>query len=155
RARFPRDKPCGEFLTPATRPLFEDLDVWSRLQSHGLTDIPIVRLVAPSGKVADYRPSDRMPAGFAVRRIALDQILQNAARDAGVEVREATAVKSLLFEREAVQGVSVAGVDRERQEIRARLVIGADGTHSLVARSLGLVRPLKRLQRVAIVSHWS
>jgi flavin-dependent dehydrogenase len=40
------------------------------------------------------------------------------------------------------------------EEIRARLVIGADGTHSLVARQLGLVRPLPRLQRIALVSHW-
>lgn len=39
-------------------------------------------------------------------------------------------------------------------ELQARLVIGADGSHSGIARQCGLVSPIPRLQRVALVTHW-
>ena len=154
RARFPRDKPCGEFLTPATRPLLEELGVWSELQSQGLLEIPSVRLVAPSGRVAEYATRDDEPAGYSIRRTVLDNELLRAARSAGAEVLEGAAIRGLLPYDGRTRGALIHQ-GSSTEEVRARLIVGADGTHSLVARSLGLVRPIPRLQRVAIVSHWN
>jgi menaquinone-9 beta-reductase len=154
RARFPRDKPCGEFLTPATRPILEELGVWSNLRKEGLTEIPSMRLVAPSGRTAEYRPEANKPAGYAARRLTLDAAVLRAAGEAGVEVWESCSLRGLIRERGTVVGLEVTRGGSGRTAVRSRLVIGADGTHSLVARSLGLVRPIRRLQRVAIVSHW-
>jgi menaquinone-9 beta-reductase len=155
RARFPRDKACGEFLTPPTRTLLTDLGAWEALCAAGVRSVETMVLVAPDGNETRYTPPDASPVGYTLRRVALDRILLDAARQAGVAVYEGVAVRGVM--RDEVGrgcGVVAQAEDGEKQEFRGRMVIGADGTHSLIARQLGLVRPLPRLQRVAVVSHW-
>ena len=74
--------------------------------------------------------------GFCPRRTVLDQILLQGAARSGVEIRQAFTVESLLFDGDTVVGIR--GHDRNGPSVeeRARLVIGADGVHSLVARSV-------------------
>jgi flavin-dependent dehydrogenase len=82
----------------------------------------------------------------APRRTVLDKLLLDAAAEAGAEVREGFAVTGLTEEDGRITGIRARG--RDGQEIRepARLVIGADGYNSLVARAVGAaeynVRPV-------------
>ena len=69
---------------------------------------------------------------LSVRRITLDEILVNAAAEAGADVRTQTAVTDLVFDRGRVAGVTTAS-----GELRAPLVVGADGTRSTVAKLVG------------------
>ena len=78
--------------------------------------------VAPAGDVAD---------AYAPRRTVLDTILLEAAAEAGVEVRTGYPVDELVFEGEAVVGIRSGGAVE-----RARVVVGADGRNSLVARAV-------------------
>jgi flavin-dependent dehydrogenase len=73
---------------------------------------------------------------LCVRRTSLDPILVRAAMDAGGTVRHGVTVDTLLWEDGRVVGVR--GRDRAGGTIeeRARLVVGADGRHSLVARQV-------------------
>ena len=66
---------------------------------------------------------------LSVRRVTLDEILVDAAAEAGAEVRTQTAVTGLVME-----GGRVAGVTTAAGRLRAPLVVGADGTRSAVAR---------------------
>ncbi|HXY72020.1 MAG TPA: NAD(P)/FAD-dependent oxidoreductase [Actinomycetota bacterium] len=77
-------------------------------------------------------------AVYSPRRTVLDGILLDAARSAGAEVRERFIVEELVMEAGRVAGIRGArkGSDATLTE-RARIVIGADGKHSLVARSVG------------------
>ncbi len=155
RAHFPRDKACGEFLTLEARHLLEDLGAWPDVRAAGVRSVAATRLIAPNGAQTRYMPAHGGPAGYALRRIALDGALLANARRAGVAVREGVAMRELIRDaRGQVCGVLARETDGRPMEMRARLVIGADGAHSLVARQLGLVRALPRLQRVALVSHW-
>jgi flavin-dependent dehydrogenase len=73
------------------------------------------------------------PDGGAVwspRRRLLDQVLVDAARAAGAEVREGWAVDELLFSEGRVAGV------RGPETVQAPLVVGADGRHSMVAKAV-------------------
>ena len=75
--------------------------------------------------------------GFCPRRTVLDAILLEAAAASGAEVREAFTVERLLFGGD--DGDTVVGIrGRQRNgatvEERARIVIGADGIRSLVAK---------------------
>ncbi|MUL75097.1 NAD(P)/FAD-dependent oxidoreductase [Mycolicibacterium sp. CBMA 226] len=69
--------------------------------------------------------------GASVRRTVLDPILAGAAEDAGAQVRMATEVTGLVKDGNRVTGVRVRTHGREDQ-LRARLVIGADGRNSTV-----------------------
>ncbi|HWE64926.1 MAG TPA: FAD-dependent monooxygenase, partial [Chloroflexota bacterium] len=73
---------------------------------------------------------------LCVRRTTLDPLLVHAAADAGATVRHGIVVEALLWEDGRVVGVR--GRDRAGKAIeeRARLVVGADGRHSLVARAV-------------------
>jgi flavin-dependent dehydrogenase len=79
------------------------------------------------------------PVAYAPRRTVLDQVLVDAAAEAGAEVRERFTVDELVIEDASVVGVRGHGRDDRRTVTeRARVVVGADGLHSLVARA---VRP--------------
>jgi 2-polyprenyl-6-methoxyphenol hydroxylase-like FAD-dependent oxidoreductase len=78
------------------------------------------------------RAVDGIDVAYAPRRTVLDKLLVDAARDAGVEVREGVNVDEILVGSDGrVQGVRCAG----RTE-RAAIVIGADGRNSLLAKAV-------------------
>jgi 2-polyprenyl-6-methoxyphenol hydroxylase-like FAD-dependent oxidoreductase len=69
---------------------------------------------------------------LSVRRVTLDEILVDTASEAGAEVRTQTPITGLVTDRGRVAGVMTA-----KGELRAPLVVGADGTRSAVARLAG------------------
>jgi flavin-dependent dehydrogenase len=84
-------------------------------------------------------PQDPGDAGYclSVRRAPLDDLLlARAQRSAGVELVQPVSVHSLLREDGRVVGARLRDRDGEF-EVRSRIVIGADGRHSLVARDVG------------------
>ncbi|WKU03002.1 NAD(P)/FAD-dependent oxidoreductase [Micromonospora sp. HUAS LYJ1] len=92
----------------------------------------------------------------SVRRRVLDQILVDAAARAGAEVRTGFTVRELVVEDGQVVGVRGRGADGEQVEERARIVVGADGRNSFVARTLGLPKFDERPRcTFAYWSYWS
>jgi flavin-dependent dehydrogenase len=77
-------------------------------------------------------------AAYGPRRTVLDEVLVRAAAAAGPELRERFTVTDLLVEDGRVSGVRGHGQGGRPVTERARMVIGADGLRSLVARE---VRP--------------
>ena len=84
------------------------------------------------------RPEDGVNVGYCPRRTVLDAILVDAARDAGVEVREGFTVNEVVIEDGVVVGIRGRRSDGTACEERAHVVVGADGRNSHVARA---VRP--------------
>ena len=96
--------------------------------------------------------------GLALRRETLDAILLDAARTAGARVEEAAPVVGVLREPGGrAFGVRIAGEHwrAPARELRARLVIGADGLRSVISRRLGLARQGRWPRRIAFVSHYT
>ncbi len=83
-------------------------------------------------------PHEGSSTAYAPRRTVLDKILVDAAARAGAEVREGFTVEDLLFEDGAVVGLRGRDASGRPVGERARVVIGADGWNSRVARA---VRP--------------
>lgn len=84
-----------------------------------------------------------VPAGppgtysIAPRRIVLDQVLLERAAECGAEVQQRARVDALLMESGAVVGAIVQHIGGQKREVRARVVVGADGKQSQVAQWVG------------------
>jgi len=118
-----------------------------------------MRVVAPDGTEAlgrfasDHRWPAPLPYGLALPRADLDFILRTAAQRAGATVREGAVVEDLLYEAGAVSGVTIRKTEnREPTTVHSRVVIGADGLRSVVARRLG-GRRTGWPRRVAFTAH--
>jgi flavin-dependent dehydrogenase len=157
RAHFPRDKPCSEYLSPGTIRALARLGVLDRVVAAGAVRLQGMRVFGPDGTMmaGRYRTDQLYPAPYpyalSLPRRTFDQILRDAATDAGADVREGVRVEELVYERGAVAGV-VARVGARRVVTRARVVVGADGLRSAVARRLGPVRRLGP-RRLALTAH--
>jgi flavin-dependent dehydrogenase len=82
-------------------------------------------------------PLGEIDMTIAPRRTVLDALLVDAAREAGAEVREGFRVDDVLFDGTRVVGVRGRDANGTVVEERARVTIGADGLHSMVARAVG------------------
>jgi flavin-dependent dehydrogenase len=100
--------------------------------------------------------ADGVADAYAPRRTVLDRILVEAAAEAGAELREGFTVEELVVEDGRVAGIrGRQGGGRSVVE-RARLVVGADGVHSLVARRVGAEAYDARPPRTcAYYAYWS
>jgi flavin-dependent dehydrogenase len=156
RARFPRDKPCSEYLSPEGVRHLDLLGVLGEIEAAG-NPLHGTTVVGPdgarlTGRFAEAGGTPFRGTGLSVARRTLDAALVAAARRAGAEVREGSTLTALLHEDGGVGGGVVRDGDGRLTTIRARLVIGADGLHSLVARKLG-ARTRGFPARVAFVAH--
>ena len=81
-------------------------------------------------------PVEGVSAGYAPRRYLLDKILLDAAAAAGAEARERFSCHALVVEDGTVVGIRGSGRGEPHVVERARIVIGADGRTSSVARAV-------------------
>jgi len=161
RAHFPRPKPCAEYLSPEASRILSDMGALERVEQTGAAALAGVHVRAPNGAmirgdfVAAHGFTGFRDRGLSVRREILDAILLDSARTAGARVPEGVRVTDLL---RATDG-RITGVrtlrDGETGELRARLVIGADGLRSVVARRASLARTLRWPRRLALVTHYA
>lgn len=152
-ARFPRDKICGESVSPEAWRLLAGLGADGAVRALSPHPLRGMAITAPDGTCfrGDYRGAPH--PGFAVRREHLDRALLDRAREAGVEVREGLRVTGLLRRAGIVEGVTAVNGSGPEATC-ARLVIGADGRRSVVARRLGLLREHRRLRKFAVRGYW-
>ncbi len=158
RARLPRPKLCGEYVSPEALRLLDRLGVLKALDAAGAAPLVGMRLTAPDGTtltgryaaVGPYRPY--RGHALAVPRQVLDGALVERLRALPVDLREGVRVTDLRCEGDRVTGVEAVDAAGARLEVRAPLVIGADGRASVVAQRLGCRRP-DRLRRMALVTY--
>src|SRR5438094_5526461 len=155
RARFPRDKACSEYLSPANTEILERLGggILDAVEGAGHAKLYGMKVVAPCGATmcGRFRGGPR-PYSFALPRTTFDTILISAAGRAGAVVREGVTVENLEWEKGAVAGVVARLGNRQPVTCNARIVVGADGLRSVVARRLGLIRSSPP-RRVAFTAH--
>jgi menaquinone-9 beta-reductase len=152
RKAFPRDKTCGDGLTPRAVHQLRDMglepDIAARHHRHD-------GLRAVAHGITLELPWPEHPVfpnyGYVVRRRDLDEMVADHAAGAGATVRASTeAVRPLLRDGLVTGAVVKDKASGETREIRARYVIVADGSLSRFGRALGAARNKSYPQGIAI-----
>ncbi|MGA9748654.1 MAG: geranylgeranyl reductase family protein, partial [Nocardioides sp.] len=162
KSTFPRDKICGDGLTPrAVRQLVAmgiDLDAPGWARNNGLRIVGAGhRLELPWPELATFPPY-----GMVRTRMDLDEILARHAEKAGARLREGTAVTGPVFDERTgrVIGVSAREVDERGRKVgeettyTAPVVIAADGVSARIAIAMGLERRENRPMGVAVRAYY-
>ncbi|MFZ9630266.1 MAG: geranylgeranyl reductase family protein, partial [Ilumatobacteraceae bacterium] len=155
KKEFPRDKTCGDGLTPRAVHQLEDMGLGDELSRfhryHGLRATGMGReleLEWPSHPVYPQH-------GYVVRRRELDLMVARNAERAGAVLLEHHEALEPIIERGFVQGAVVKDATGATKEIRARFVVVADGANSRFGRALGTFRTKEWPYGTAIRTYWS
>jgi len=138
RAAFPSDTVSTHVVQA---PAVAALHRWGLLDEVIASGAPAIETysfdLGPVTITGTPRPADGFSSAYAPRRTVLDKILVDAAVRSGAELRERFSVDEFLLDDGAVVGIR--GHDPAGSPIveRARVVIGADGRHSQLARTVG------------------
>ncbi len=148
RARFPREKVCGESLSPGAIARLRAIGMWPAVGagSGGPPEsMPVrgMRVRSPRGTTFSgaYR-GGADGTGMAIRRTVLDHSLLERARSRGVRIVEAVEAmrgevtpdgEAAIFARDSEGGATL--------RYEAKRVIVADGRRSFLARQLGFIEP--------------
>ncbi|WP_159928749.1 MULTISPECIES: NAD(P)/FAD-dependent oxidoreductase [Nocardia] len=140
-ARFPSDTLSTHLLWPGGVAELRRVGALQRVRQLGAP--PLTTAFAAGGGYqvrSAFTPVDGIDYAMCVRRTGLDAALVATAADAGARIREGARVTELLWSGDRCVGVRYADGGTAR-EVRARLVVGADGRRSTVARLVGATRP--------------
>ena len=155
RAVFPRDKVCGDFVGPAALAELADLGV-TGIEAFGATNI--------IGECGLHVDGDQLGVlaipqvgglpgyGRVIPRRQLDAWILDTARRAGATVLDGRKVTTIERAPNAVtvRGHSVAGP----WQLRTRLLVGADGSNSIIARALRGTMPPRQDRIVAVRAYF-
>jgi geranylgeranyl reductase family protein len=147
REKFPREKVCGDCINPACWAVLEKLELTDQIRNspHGVLDA--VEFIAISGQKLRVDLPQGGRAEIAIKRSLFDHLLLNRARTLGAEIREQATL--IALDRTAFKNWKI---DIVRETFVARIVVGADGRNSTVARLRNLL-PRPERERVALQGH--
>ncbi|HYX60514.1 MAG TPA: NAD(P)/FAD-dependent oxidoreductase [Streptosporangiaceae bacterium] len=157
RATFPSDTLSTHFIKPPGIAMLRRWGLLAQVAASGCP--PVTRFRFDYGPVVlagSPPPLDGGGESYAPRRTVLDAVLVEAAARAGAEVRTAFTVDGVLTDGGRVAGIRGHARSGVTVTERARLVVGADGRHSRVARAVAA--PVYRAQPAltcAYYSYWS
>jgi len=143
KAKFPRDKTCGDAVSGKSLKVLRELNLVKEIERAPHAKITGVTFSNPKGTVVEIPFPERDStgaeyAGYCCRRKVLDDILFRNAKREVAEAREEFAVTDLIVEDGKVVGVRGTELRTKAQrEFRGKIVVGADGAASVVAKALG------------------
>lgn len=161
KASFPRDKTCGDALSGKSMGVLRELGLVEEIEKLPHGKIEGILFSAPSGRQIEIPFAKNDPArpggrGYCMRRLHTDFMLFNAAKKTpGVSVMERFQVTGVVREGDGKSGGGMTGTDapgggrvvgvrgilltdpkRDERTYRAKVVVGADGVNSAVARAV-------------------
>jgi geranylgeranyl reductase family protein len=151
KKRFPREKTCGDGLTPRAVRQLEDMGLGGALSSsHRFVGL---RSVAFGRQIEMTWPDhpDYPPYGYVVTRHDLDQLVAERAAKSGAQLRTGTEAVEPILEDGVCRGARLGGAGgSDGDSVRARYVVVADGANSRFGRALGVSRDRTQPQGMAI-----
>jgi len=145
REKFPREKVCGDCINPACLRILERLGLAREIEDlpHGVIDA--VDLITINGRTV--RASLSGAKMTAIKRSFFDNRVLTRAHELGAQVHEESTVVAIHKTPRNDWKVDIV-----RDTILARVLVGADGRNSTVARLCNLL-PRPERERIALQAH--
>lgn len=140
KASFPSDTVSTHLIWPHGAEIMDGWGLLDRLAATGCPPIAkkMIFDVGPFALKGGVFGPNQGRGGFCPRRTVLDKILVDAAVESGAEPRENFSVEELVWDGDRVTGIKGRqGHNGGLVEEKARIVIGADGVNSFVAKAVG------------------
>lgn len=161
KARFPRHKLCGEFLSPECLGHFRELGVLGRMEAAGGNLIKKTVFYSMRGASAEV-PSEWFGSSGGVAlglsRAEMDHRLLEAAQRAGAEILEGTSVSGLVIKNGRLSALETRKDDGTRETLEGEIFVDATGRQRTLARQAvresGRIRP-RRSSLVGFKAHFS
>ena len=155
--KFPRNKLCGEFVSPECLVHFDELGVLCDISSAGGVDLHETVFYARSGRGVSVKSEwfgQNGSFALGLSRAEMDERLLRRAHEVGVEVRQETTASRLLVESDRVTGVRLRGKDSSETSVTANVTIDATGRIQALARRIQKpAEQRKRASHVAFKAH--
>jgi geranylgeranyl reductase family protein len=138
KEKWPRDKTCGDAVSGKSVGILSELGLVGAIEKADHGETTGLTFSSPNGKTVSipFRKDNRgIAKGYVCRRMVYDDLLwQNAARKC--TAHEGANVVGVVREGGKICGVKVKLFDGSEKEYRGKVVIGADGVSSLIAREI-------------------
>jgi menaquinone-9 beta-reductase len=158
QALFPRDKVCGEFISPAADDIFSELGILEAIDSLNPIRLSGVILSAYESSYlqVDYPVSmhGRTMTSLSLERSKLDSLMIDHVRNSRIRLLEGFKVTDFLFDGENVCGVKGYDELKTKFRIKSKVVIDAGGRNSISLRRLNLRNSFSAKGRIALAAHW-
>ncbi len=159
QAKFPRDKVCGEFISPGADPILEQLGVLSSIEALSpkrLKGVAISSYESAELEI-DYPTSTETglsPTSLSVPRYQLDALFLKQVQNAGVKVFEQHKITDFIFDDGCVVGVKGWDETKTSFSLNGKLVVDAGGRNAVSLRKFNLKREPKGNSKIAFSAHW-
>lgn len=159
KATFPRDKICGDYLNPGAVRLIEELGLLPSILDAGARRLRGMTLVSPDETAfqAEHPKTSRRGRasfGLAIPRRRLDALLLERAKRSGVRFLEGFRVTDLVWSNGRISGIRGIGPSGSLT-LQGKMVVGADGRGSVIARRLALHGAHPAPPRMALVTYYA
>ncbi|MBI5227444.1 geranylgeranyl reductase family protein [Candidatus Micrarchaeota archaeon] len=139
RAKFPRDKTCGDGISGRSVGILGELGVLDDVRKAEHMDMFGVTFSSPKGTVVPIssgKPANGVPPGFVCRREVFDNVLFQNAKKVAAKTIEGFIATQIVKEGDKVVGVK-GMLNGKETEFRCKVFVGADGAGGISARQLG------------------
>ena len=155
KATFPRHKACSEYANAGAVQVLSEIGLLDDALAAGAHRLTEMRVHSPEGRqfAAQFERASAGRHAIGLSRYRLDAMLLEAARAAGVTVLERAHVRKVELQPGAPACVE-ASYGGSTVRLHAPMIVGADGHHSCVTRSLGLDQSRRWPRRVGLVAHY-
>ncbi|MCX6772265.1 MAG: geranylgeranyl reductase family protein [Candidatus Micrarchaeota archaeon] len=139
KEKWPRDKTCGDAISGKSLKVLKELGLIETLEKADHAIITGITFSSPNGKQVSipFRKNDQgIAKGYVCRRLVYDNLLWNNAKHSGAHTHEGANVLSVIRENGKIVGVKAKMHDGTDAEFRGKIIIGADGVSSLIAREV-------------------
>ena len=132
RAKFPRDKTCGDAISGSLKTQ-KSLGLSKIIQDHPHAVIKRAFFSAPNRKTLNINFKG---LGYCCRRYVYDNLIFQKGKE-HADVLENFTVTDVIENSDYIKGIKGRGKDGKEKEFKAKIIIGADGAHSIIAKKTG------------------